>query len=229
MDNEQEFSAEEILNFVNGNNENKNKKQEEKKPIASKIINISKEESETLFHKNEEFKDTDVRFNIVQKPYFIFEHDNQLSLKDVKITDIEKDIFLRSILLEVPFELEISLANRLAIELEISLANRLAIEFRSINEETLSNIKQFLFKNYLANEDKSLLYLSFMLKSFLGNKVEFKNREDLNKRLEEIKEWVNKKEGFVKDFIFDAANLFQKKLVKLTNNLANEDFWLPLD
>lgn len=217
MDNEQEFSAEEILNFVNGNNENKNKKQEEKKPIASKIINISKEESETLFHKNEEFKDTDVRFNIVQKPYFIFEHDNQLSLKDVKITDIEKDIFLRSILLEVPFELE------------ISLANRLAIEFRSINEETLSNIKQFLFKNYLANEDKSLLYLSFMLKSFLGNKVEFKNREDLNKRLEEIKEWVNKKEGFVKDFIFDAANLFQKKLVKLTNNLANEDFWLPLD
>ena len=40
MDDNQEFSAEEILNFVNGNSGNK--KQEEKKPIASKIINISK-------------------------------------------------------------------------------------------------------------------------------------------------------------------------------------------
>ena len=83
MDDNQEFSAEEILNFVNGNNENK--KQEEKKPTASKIINISKEESDTLFNKNKEYKDTDVRFNIVQNPYFIFEHENQLSLKDIKI------------------------------------------------------------------------------------------------------------------------------------------------
>ena len=39
MDDNQEFSAEEILNFVNGNKEGN--KQEEKKPIASKIINIS--------------------------------------------------------------------------------------------------------------------------------------------------------------------------------------------
>ena len=216
MDNDQEFSAEEILNFVNGSNKEDNK-QEEKKPIASKIINISKEESDTLFNKNKEYKDTDVRFNIVQNPYFIFEHENQLSLKDVKISDIEKDIFLRSILLEEPFELE------------ISLANNLSIEFNSIKEETIANIKQFLFKEYLNKEDKSLLYLSFMLKSFLGKKLEFKNKEDLNKRLEEIKEWINKKESFVKDFIFDAANLFQKKLVKLTNNLSNEDFWLPRD
>lgn len=215
MDNDQEFSAEEILNFINGNKEDN--KQEEKKPIASKIINISKEESDTLFNKNEEYKDTDVRFNIVQNPYFIFEHENQLSLKDVKINDIEKDIFLRSILLEEPFELE------------ISLANNLSIEFNSIKEETIANIKQFLFKEYLNKEDKSLLYLSFILKSFLGKKLEFKNKEDLNKRLEEIKEWINKKESFVKDFIFDAANLFQKKLVKLTNNLSNEDFWLPQD
>lgn len=215
MDNDQEFSAEEILNFVNGNKEDN--KQEEKKPIASKIINISKEESDTLFNKNKEYKDTDVRFNIVQNPYFIFEHENQLSLKDVEISDIEKDIFLRSILLEEPFELE------------ISLANNLSIEFNSIKEETIANIKQFLFKEYLNKEDKSLLYLSFMLKSFLGKKLEFKNKEDLNKRLEEIKEWVNKKESFVKDFIFDAANLFQKKLIKLTNNLSNEDFWLPQD
>ena len=215
MDNDQEFSAEEILNFINGNKEDN--KQEEKKPIASKIINISKEESDTLFNKNEEYKDTDVRFNIVQNPYFIFEHENQLSLKDIKISDIEKDIFLRSILLEEPFELE------------ISLANNLSIEFNSIKEEIMGNIKQFLFKEYLNKEDKSLLYLSFMLKSFLGKKLEFKNKEDLNKRLEEIKEWINKKESFVKDFIFDAANLFQKKLVKLTNNLSNEDFWLPQD
>lgn len=215
MDNDQEFSAEEILNFVNGNKEDN--KQEEKKPTASKIINISKEESDTLFNKNEEYKDTDVRFNIVQNPYFIFEHENQLSLKDVKINDIEKDIFLRSILLEEPFELE------------ISLANNLSIEFNSIKEEIMGNIKQFLFKEYLNKEDKSLLYLSFILKSFLGKKLEFKNKEDLNKRLEEIKEWINKKESFVKDFIFDAANLFQKKLVKLTNNLSNEDFWLPQD
>lgn len=215
MDDNQEFSAEEILNFVNGNSENK--KQEEKKPIASKIINISKEESDTLFNKNKEYKDTDVRFNIVQNPYFIFEHENQLSLKDVEISDIEKDIFLRSILLEEPFELE------------ISLANNLSVEFNSIKEETIANIKQFLFKEYLNKEDKSLLYLSFMLKSFLGKKLEFKNKEDLNKRLEEIKEWINKKESFVKDFIFDAANLFQKKLIKLTNNLSNEDFWLPQD
>ena len=215
MDDNQEFSAEEILNFVNGNKEDN--KQEEKKPIASKIINISKEESDTLFNKNKEYKDTDVRFNIVQNPYFIFEHENQLSLKDVEISDIEKDIFLRSILLEEPFELE------------ISLANNLSIEFNSIKEETISNIKQFLFKEYLNKEDKSLLYLSFMLKSFLGKKLEFKNKEDLNKRLEEIKEWINKKESFVKDFIFDAANLFQKKLIKLTNNLSNEDFWLPQD
>lgn len=215
MDDNQEFSAEEILNFVNGNKEDN--KQEEKKPIASKIINISKEESDTLFNKNKEYKDTDVRFNIVQNPYFIFEHENQISLKDIKISDIEKDIFLRSILLEEPFELE------------ISLANNLSIEFNSIKEETISNIKQFLFKEYLNKEDKSLLYLSFMLKSFLGKKLEFKNKEDLNKRLEEIKEWISKKESFVKDFIFDAANLFQKKLIKLTNNLSNEDFWLPRD
>ena len=116
MDDNQEFSAEEILNFVNGNSENK--KQEEKKPIASKIINISKEESDTLFNKNKEYKDTDVRFNIVQNPYFIFEHENQISLKDIKISDIEKDIFLRSILLEEPFELEISLANNLYVEFQ---------------------------------------------------------------------------------------------------------------
>ena len=40
---------------------------------------------------------------------------------------------------------------------------------------------------------------------------------------------MDNKQNYVKTFIFDAADEFELKLHKLTDYLANENFWKPQD
>lgn len=211
-----EISKEEILDFINNN-----KEQESKEKTEEKETLFTGEDAKTLLNiKNKEPEDSalqEVRFNIKYEPNRIFKTDTSIKYADVIITDLEKELFLRSILLGIPFRLEFSLGNK-NIKLDIS----------SITERDRETIESFSITHQLSLKDKQYLYLSFMLKRFLNDKINL-NEKDFFKSIENAKTWLDKKESFVKEFIFKTLDIFELKLKKLTDSLSNEDFWKPQD
>ena len=208
-DTQQEFSKEDILNYIN---ENDDKAKDNNAKVD--IINLDKKDADILFEKHKEvYENDDVRHVIKYEPIRIFRREKSIAYEDIKITKLEKDIFLRSILLDIPFSLKLFFGR-----------DNLTIDLKSLTGQEIMSIKTYAFSNNLDDEDTKLLYLSLMLTHFINEDIHIGDINNLEKSLSDIKNWINKKQDYIKTFIFDAADEFELKTVKLTDYLANENF-----
>ena len=214
-DMQQEFSKEDILNYIN-KSDNDHKDDSDSKVST---INLDKKDADILLNKHKDvYENDDVRHVIDYEPNRIFHRDISIAYKDIKITKLEKDIFLRSILLDIPFSLKLFFGG-----------NNLSIDLRSLTVKETNSIKDYAAANNLDGEDTKLLFLSLMITHFIEKDINVGNINNLEKSLSNIKMWMDNKQNYVKTFIFDAADEFELKLHKLTDYLANENFWKPQD
>lgn len=212
---QQEFSKEDILNYIN-KSDNDHKDDSDSKVST---INLDKKDADILLNKHKDvYENDDVRHVIDYEPNRIFHRNTSVSYKDIKITKLEKDIFLRSILLDIPFSLKLFFGG-----------NNLSIDLRSLTVKETNSIKDYAAANNLDSEDTKLLFLSLMITRFIEKDINVGNINNLEKSLANIKMWMDNKQNYVKTFIFDAADEFELKLHKLTDYLANENFWKPQD
>lgn len=212
---QQEFSKEDILNYIN-KSDNDHKDDSDSKVST---INLDKKDADILLNKHKDaYENDDVRHVIDYEPNRIFHRNTSVSYKDIKITKLEKDIFLRSILLDIPFSLKLFFGG-----------NNLSIDLRSLTVKETNSIKDYIVANNLDSEDTKLLFLSLMITHFIEKDINVGNINNLEKSLSNIKMWMDNKQNYVKTFIFDAADEFELKLHKLTDYLANENFWKPQD
>lgn len=212
---QQEFSKEDILNYIN-KSDNDHKDNSDSKVST---INLDKKDADILLNKHKDvYENDDVRHVIDYEPNRIFHRNTSISYKDIKITKLEKDIFLRSILLDIPFSLKLFFGR-----------NNLSIDLRSLTVKETNSIKDYAAANNLDSEDTKLLFLSLMITHFIEKDINVGNINNLEKSLSNIKMWMDNKQNYVKTFIFDAADEFELKLHKLTDYLANENFWKPQD
>ena len=212
---QQEFSKEDILNYIN-KSDNDHKDDSDSKVST---INLDKKDADILLNKHKDvYENDDVRHVIDYEPNRIFHRDTSTAYKDIKITKLEKDIFLRSILLDIPFSLKLFFGG-----------NNLSIDLRSLTVKETNSIKDYAAANNLDSEDTKLLFLSLMITRFIEKDINVGNINNLEKSLSNIKIWMDNKQNYVKTFIFDAADEFELKLHKLTDYLANENFWKPQD
>ena len=212
---QQEFSKEDILNYINKSDN------DHKDDSNSKVstINLDKKDADILLNKHKDvYENDDVRHVINYEPNRIFHRDTSIAYKDIKITKLEKDIFLRSILLDIPFSLKLFFGG-----------NNLSIDLRSLTVKETNSIKDYAAATNLDSEDTKLLFSSLMITRFIEQDINVGNINNLEKSLSNIKIWMNNKQNYVKTFIFDAADEFELKLHKLTDYLANENFWKPQD
>lgn len=206
---QEEFSKEDILNYIN-----KNDDKAENESSKTNIINLNKKDADTLLGRHKEvYENDDVRHIVEYEPIRIFHREKSIAYKDIKITKLEKDIFLRSVLLDIPFSLKLFFGR-----------DNLTVDFRSLTGQEVIKIKTYAASNNLNYEDIKLLYLSLMLTHFINEDLQIGDINNLERSLADIKEWINKKQDYIKTFIFDAADEFELKTVKLTDYLANENF-----
>lgn len=212
---QQEFSKEDILNYINKSD----KDTEVNNDSKVNTINLDKEAADILLNKHKDvYENDDVRHVINYEPNRVFRRNTSIPYKNIEITKLEKDIFLRSILLDIPFSLKLFFGG-----------NNLSIDLRSLTVKETNSIKDYAAANNLDNEDTKLLFLSLMITHFIEKDINIGNIDNLEESLSNIKIWMDNKQNYVKTFIFDAADEFELKLHKLTDYLANENFWKPQD
>ena len=181
---QQEFSKEDILNYINKSDN------DHKDDSNSKVstINLNKKDADILLNKHKDvYEDDDVRHVIDYEPNRIFHRDTSITYKDIKITKLEKDIFLRSILLDIPFSLKLFFGG-----------NNLSIDLRSLTVKETNIIKDYAAVNNLDSEDTKLLFLSLMITHFIEKDINVGNINNLEKSLSDIKIWMDNKQNYVK-------------------------------
>ena len=219
-----EISKDDILNFIHDhkiaiNNDNitfqdstlDNSKQEV-------IVNLSEDAQQVLFDntKSDSFEDDDIRYvipNNSQRHFLCLNKNIILKPEDVTVTSEEKDLFLRAILLSKPFKL--TLRNE----------NKLSLEIQNPDINIVQQIELAIFIHELSEIETGFLYLSFMLQAYNGKPLEFKNSlDDPKTRLDEINKWLSSKIEAEADFIYEALDVFECKVFKLSEVFSSENF-----
>lgn len=212
-------TPEEILDFINSSknqtSEQDNASQLNTNKKFEAILDEEQQEVLGLKEKVSSIDDIAVRHRI-HSPQAINDTD-----VNVDISIDEKDYFLRCILLNKPFILDMFLGD-----------GRCHIAFKASSQNRIDQLKEFSLNNRFDDYNKNLLLAGDMLYSFNHQPVYDKlhtSDDSLEILYKNIKDYLKDKETIYIDFILQAAKIFNHKLKILFKELSNEDFWIPQD
>ena len=233
-----ELTAEEIKNFILS----ESKKLEEKSSLNNegkeKIrVTINSEEDRKILNNpiiSEDLSNYEKEADIEYKPneVFIKNSDGLVDIDSISITEEEKEIFFRSILLEndSPFHLQIKLLNNkisFDIYAKTILIENLLSKFLEDRCKNLNNNIEILQTIQLANIAVSINSNSLWKEDIDIHTVNTYDKLEklLIRRIELLKTFNYPK----LILLINACRIFEVKQSILTKNVNNPNFWIPLN
>lgn len=207
MDDNIEVTQEDILNFIHQNKRDNNTREENKK-----IISLDEEAQKNLGLVKSLELPGEVRHVTNYETSLHFYDKDYDSYDTVSISDRDKELFLRAILLDRP------------LVLPIHIKDDIDIDIRYLSEDSIYNVDGFCADNNLGENEAKKFYAFLMLDKFSVNKVEKNLKDPLEKLYEQCKEFFKDISDIRLDIIFKALNIFEIKMIKLFKAFDSEDF-----
>lgn len=207
----QDISAEEILDFIHQNKESSNLTTNNPKD-NSNIIQLDEESKINLGLVKKTDLPEEVRYNTYYSTETRFDNKDYDSFQRIELTDADKELFLRAILLDYNFVLPI----------KINDDNEICVRY--LSDEYIEKVDLFCANKDLSYKDfkKFLAYL--MLDKFYTEDLTKDLNTDLDKLYEDSQEYFKQISDLKLDIIYKALNIFEVKMIKLFQAFDSEDF-----
>jgi hypothetical protein len=209
----QDISAEEILDFIHQNKESSNLTTNSTKDNSnSNIIQLDEESKINLGLVKKTDLPEEVRYNTYYSTETRFDNKEYDSFQRVELTDADKELFLRSILLDYNFVLPI----------KINDGNEICVRY--LSDEYIEKVDSFCTTKGLSYKEfkKFLAYL--MLDKFYTEDLTKDLTTDLDKLYEDSQEYFKQISDLKLDIIYKALNIFEVKMIKLFQAFDSEGF-----
>lgn len=154
--------------------------------------------------------------------------------KDLAITDIEKDLFVKAILNDVPYQMPVAL---FAGKFTAELRSRSSYEQRRIFDFVQLDISEKIFEEgnfsmmITRTQQYAIAFAVCRLNGKVFSELKLEPGGDLKEEAAKVREFVKANlEGITNikwTALLNAFRVYETKCAKLSTMAINEDFWLP--